>query len=171
MIAFAQIIGSPLAPNLKGKALFRDVPGGVEICVEVTGLPNYSPKTASTPQIGPHGFHLHIVGNCEVGNPNDPFQSAGGHFNPTKQLHGNHAGDFPVIFSNNGYFRMCFYTNKFSVFDILNKAVVIHQSPDDYQTEPAGNSGKRIGCGVIKELKDWFFTNFGVLYNRKLWKE
>ena len=49
---------------------------------------------------------------------------------------------------------MCFYTNKFSVFDILNKAVIIHQSPDDYRTDPAGNSGKRIGCGVIKILSD-----------------
>ena len=163
MIAFAQINSSPLAPALKGKVLFRDVPGGVEICIEVTGLPKYTPKTNTSPQIGPHGFHLHITGNCELGNPNDPFKSAGEHYNPTKQPHGNHAGDFPVIFSNNGYFRMCFFSNKFSVYDIINKAVVIHQSPDDYQTEPAGNSGKRIGCGVIKELNDWFFVNCGVI--------
>lgn len=153
MIAFAQIKGSPLAPNLKGKVVFRDVPGGVEVCVELTGIPPYQPATANTPQIGPHGFHLHIIGSCEIDNPNEPYLSAGSHFNPANQPHGNHAGDFPVIFSNNGYFRMCFYTNKFSVFDILGKSVLIHQGPDDYRTEPAGNSGKRIGCGIIKELE------------------
>lgn len=152
MLAFAQINNSPLAPDLKGKVLFKDVPGGVEVCIEVTGLPNYTPATKDSPQIGPHGFHLHITGNCEIGDPENPFLGAGMHYNPTNQPHGNHAGDFPVIFSNNGYFRMCFYTNKFSVSDILNKSVIIHQSPDDYRTEPAGNSGKRIGCGVIREL-------------------
>ena len=152
MLAFAQINSSPLAPNLKGKVLFRDVTGGVEVCIEVTGLPKYTPATNTSPQIGPHGFHLHLTGNCELGDPNNPFQSAGMHFNPTNHPHGNHAGDFPVIFSNNGYFRMCFFTNKFSVADIINKSIVIHESPDDFRTEPAGNSGKRIGCGVIKEL-------------------
>lgn len=154
MMAYAQILGSEYAPNLKGKIVFRDIPGGTEICVEVTGLPEYTPATDTSPQIGPHGFHLHVTGNCEIGDPKTPYLSAGEHYNPTNTPHGNHAGDFPVIFSNNGYSRMCFYTNKFSVFDVLNKAVIIHQSPDDYRTEPAGNSGKRIGCGVIKILSD-----------------
>ena len=154
MMAYAQISGSDYAPNLKGKVIFRDIPGGTEVCIEVTGLPEYSPANGDQPQIGPHGFHLHVAGSCEIGDPENPYQSAGAHYNPTGAPHGNHAGDFPVIFSNNGYSRMCFYTNKFSVFDILNKAVIIHQSPDDYRTEPAGNSGKRIGCGVIKILSD-----------------
>lgn len=154
MMAYAQISGSSYAPNLKGKVIFRDIPGGTEVCIEVTGLPEYTPPTDTSPQIGPHGFHLHVAGNCEIGDPENPYQSAGEHYNPTNAPHGNHAGDFPVIFSNNGYSRMCFYTNKFTVFDILNKAVIIHQSPDDYRTEPAGNSGKRIGCGVIKILSD-----------------
>ena len=69
----------------------------------------------------------------------------------TNQPHGNHAGDFPVLFSNNGVARMCFFTNKFKVADIIGKAVVIHQSPDDYRTQPAGDAGKRLACGVIKE--------------------
>lgn len=154
MIAYAQITGSQFAPNLKGKIIFRDIPGGVEICVEVTGLPEYQPATNSSPQIGPHGFHLHLTGTCEIGDPENPYQDAGGHYNPNNQPHGNHAGDFPVLFSNNGYARMCFYTNKFTVFDILNKSIIIHQSPDDFKSEPAGNSGKRIGCGVIKMLSD-----------------
>lgn len=154
MMAYAQILGSDYAPNLKGKVIFRDIPGGVEVCVEVTGLPEYQQATDTSPQIGPHGFHLHVSGSCEIEDPSSPYTSAGEHYNPDNSPHGNQAGDFPVIFSNNGYSRMCFYTNRFSVFDIINKAVIIHQSPDDYKTEPAGNSGKRIGCGVVKILSD-----------------
>jgi len=45
---------------------------------------------------------------------------------------------------------MCFFTNKFNVRDIIGKAVIIHENPDDYRTQPAGNSGKRIVCGVIR---------------------
>ena len=154
MMAYAQILGSDYAPNLKGKVIFRDIPGGVEVCVEVTGLHQYQDATDTTPQIGPHGFHLHVTGSCKIDDPESPYMSAGEQYNPDNSPHGNHAGDFPVIFSNNGYSRMCFYTNRFSVFDIINKAVIIHQSPDDYRTEPTGNSGKRIGCGVVKMLSD-----------------
>lgn len=154
MLAYAKITGSPLAQNLMGKVIFRDLPGGVEICAEVTGLPEFKRKMSDTPQIGPHGFHLHITGKCEIDDPENPFTSAGEHYNPTDQPHGNHAGDFPVLFSNNGYSRICFYTNKFTVFDIIGKAVIIHSGPDDYQSQPAGNSGKRIGCGIIKILSD-----------------
>ena len=150
MIAVAQIKGGNLAPNLTGVAYFKDVPNGVEVSVEVRGLPKFKPGTANTPQIGPHGFHIHEGGSCNIGNPNNPFASAGEHWNPTKQPHGNHAGDFPVLFSNNGYARMTFFTNKFKVADIIGKTVIIHESPDDYRTQPAGASGKRIACGVIR---------------------
>ena len=152
MIAVAQVRGGNLAPNLVGVVYFRDVPGGVDVSVEVRGLPKYKAGTASTPPVGPHGFHIHNMGSCSVGDPKNPFASAGGHWNPTNQPHGNHAGDFPVLFSNNGYARMVFFTNKFKVSDVIGKTVVIHENPDDYRTQPAGNSGKRLGCGVIKSV-------------------
>lgn len=152
MIAFANIKGSSADSNLKGVVYFRDVRNGVEVYVEVTGLPEYKPAQGSNPPIGPHGFHIHGIGNCEIGDPKNPFTSAGEHWNPTNQPHGNHAGDFPVLFSNNGYARMSFFTNKFKVRDIIGKAVIIHESPDDYRTQPAGAAGKRIGCGVIRSL-------------------
>lgn len=107
-MAIANIIGGPLAPELKGTVMFKDVPGGTEVCAEVWGLPAYKPAKNNNPPIGPHGFHIHDVGNCEVGDPKEPFKSAGEHWNPTNQPHGNHAGDFPVLFSNKGYSRMCF---------------------------------------------------------------
>jgi Cu-Zn family superoxide dismutase len=66
--------------------------------------------------------------------------------------HGNHAGDFPVLFSNHGVARMCFFTDKFTVQDVLGKMLVIHENPDDYRTQPAGDSGRRLACG---EIKSW----------------
>ena len=70
-------------------------------------------------------------------------------YNEDTLPHGNHSGDFPVLFSNNGYARMSFFTDKFKPEDIINRSVIIHQNPDDYRSQPAGNSGKRIACGVI----------------------
>lgn len=151
--AVAYIQGGPLAPGIKGVVSFKDVPGGTEVRVEVDGLPPYKPGTAKKDPVGPHGFHIHDKGNCKVGDPSDPFQAAGGHWNPDRQPHGNHAGDFPVLFSNSGKSRMCFFTNRFKVSDVIGKSVIIHQNPDDYRTQPAGDSGKRMACGVIE--KEW----------------
>jgi Cu-Zn family superoxide dismutase len=148
--AVARIRGGPLRPQINGIVLFYDVPFGTWVCVEVNGLPPYQPARNGIEPIGPHGFHIHEFGNCRVGNPQDPFQAAGEHWNPTNQPHGNHAGDFPVLFSNGGYARMCFFTNALKPYQLINKAVIIHQNPDDYRTQPAGNAGKRLACGVIQ---------------------
>ncbi|OEH84526.1 superoxide dismutase [Desulfuribacillus stibiiarsenatis] len=148
--AVAYIKGGPLAPNIQGIVYFDSVPGGTEITVEVQGLPPFQPATNDQDPIGPHGFHIHDHGTCEIGNPADPFQAAGGHWNPRNQPHGNHAGDFPVLFSNNGYSRMSFFSNKFEVSEAIGKAVIIHQNPDDYRSQPAGDAGKRLACGVIQ---------------------
>lgn len=152
-MAVAEIRGGPLAPAIKGRVCFRDVPNGTRVCICVKGLPQYKPASAGKGPVGPHGFHIHEMGNCRVGDPNNPFQSAGGHWNPTNQPHGNHAGDFPVLFSNHGYAQMQFFTDKFIVRDVLGKAVIIHQNPDDYRTQPAGNAGKRLACGVIRSFR------------------
>ena len=136
--------------NIRGVVHFYNVPGGTQVFVEVEGLPLYQPAQGNNPPIGPHGFHIRENGSCLVGNPENPFQAAGGHWNPDNQPHGNHAGDFPVLFSNNGYARMCFFTNRFKPENIIGKSVIIHQSPDDYRSQPAGNSGKRLACGVIQ---------------------
>jgi len=98
------------------------------------------------------GFHIHEYGICEITDPMDPFSSAGGHYNPTDQPHGNHAGDLPVLFSNDGYARMSVFTSKFKPRDIIGRSIIIHQNPDDYRSQPAGNAGKRIGCGLIKAV-------------------
>lgn len=148
--AIAYITGGPIAPDIRGSIVFTQVHGGTEVFVEVNGLPSYKSAQNSNSQVGPFGFHIHENGVCEIGNNAEPFTSAGGHWNPTNQPHGNHAGDFPVLFSNNGYARMTFFTNKFSVPQVIGKSVIIHESPDDYKTQPAGAAGRRLACGVIQ---------------------
>jgi Cu-Zn family superoxide dismutase len=148
--AYAMIAAGPDYPSISGLVTFTDVPGGVRVCANIAGLPPYKPATGDKQPVGPFGFHIHEKGNCVVGDPAKPFEACGGHWNPTQQPHGNHAGDFPVLFSNNGRAIMWFFTDKFTVNDILGRSVMIHENPDDYRTQPAGNSGKRIACGEIK---------------------
>ena len=103
------------------------------------------------------GFHVHEKGDCSAPDAT----SAGGHFNPDTKSHGmpgsgsNHAGDMPNIKSDaNGN---AVYSAKLSGFavnngpvGILGRSVVVHRDPDDYKSQPAGNSGPRIACGLIK---------------------
>lgn len=149
-IAYAVMRGGPLAPEISGVVWFADAEGGTDVSVKVNGLPPYRPAQNGEPPIGPYGFHIHEYGNCEVGDPQNPFTAAGGHWNPTNQPHGNHAGDFPVLFSNHGIARMRFFTDQFRVASVVGRSVIIHQNPDDYRSQPAGASGKRLACGVIK---------------------
>jgi len=151
-MAVAMLKGGPYRPQISGVVWFRNVPGGTEVTAIVSGLPPYQPGKNGKPPVGPHGFHIHQYGNCEVGNPAEPFKAAGDHWNPDNQPHGNHAGDFPVLFSNNGIARMSFFTNRFSVEDVIGKSVIIHENPDDYRTQPAGDAGKRLACGVIQPV-------------------
>ncbi|AAK79331.1 Cu-Zn family superoxide dismutase [Clostridium acetobutylicum] len=151
--AVATIVGGPLAPNIRGTVTFTSVPNGTEVSVVLNGLPPYRPAMGGRPQVGPHGFHIHQNGNCTPGTAAQPFPGTGEHWNPTNQPHGNHAGDFPVVFSNNGYARMTFFTNKFRVPQVIGKSVVLHESPDDYRTQPAGASGRKVACGVIRAVR------------------
>jgi superoxide dismutase, Cu-Zn family len=131
-----------------GTATFTEVPGGVRILLEVKGVP-----------AGTKGVHIHEVGKCE----GPQFTSAGSHFNPDKKQHGSlnpqgaHAGDLPnVVVDGGGVGRMETTTNRIvlgsgasSVFDGDGSALVVHAAPDDFRTDPTGNSGDRIACGVI----------------------
>jgi Cu-Zn family superoxide dismutase len=105
---------------------------------------------------GQHGFHIHEKGDCSAPDAT----SAGGHFNPNGQPHGDpygeahHAGDMPMLNADeNGkaklYFEMKAATLQPGETSLIGKAVVIHQKVDDFSSQPAGNSGARIGCGVI----------------------
>lgn len=148
--ARAIITGGPLRPQIKGVIYFKNVPGGTEIDVNISGLPPYQAAENNQDPIGPHGFHIHEFGDCKVCDPQNPFLRAGGHWDPNDQPHGNHAGDFPVLFSNNGFAHMRFFTNRFRVADIIKLSVIIHENPNDYRTQPDGAAGRRLACGVIE---------------------
>jgi len=102
-----------------------------------------------------HGFHLHDVGNCASADGT----SAGGHFNPGKTMHGpqdaeHHAGDMPSLKADadgviDQKFMLHGVTIKGDANSIDGRSVILHANADDYKTQPTGNSGARIACGVI----------------------
>lgn len=132
-----------------GTVELLEIPAGVLLTAKIKGLP-----------AGTHAFHIHAVGKCEP-----PFKSAGGHFNPEKTKHGLmaeeglHSGDMPnVHVAENGTLTVEIWNPMVNLFpdeegslrDSDGSAIVIHQGPDDYKTDPAGAAGTRIACGVIK---------------------
>ncbi|NBJ70263.1 MULTISPECIES: superoxide dismutase family protein [Clostridia] len=134
-------------------AILTEEEQGVRI--KLTGG-NFSP--------GKHGFHIHETGSCE----GPDFSSAGEHFNPTNRSHGKkapggpHAGDLPNIeVANDGTVQADFLNEMVtlqpekdhSLVKDGGTALVIHSDKDDYKTQPAGNAGERIACGVISEAK------------------
>ena len=119
--------------------------GGVSFRISASGLPH-----------GLHGIHVHAVGRCD---PPD-FKTAAAHWNPAGKQHGMnnpagpHAGDLPnVEVAANGVLNATVTLAGASMANLLDAdgaALVIHASPDDYKTDPSGNSGARIACAVIQ---------------------
>jgi len=118
--------------------------GSVEVKVDLTGVPE-----------GVHGFHVHDKGDC-----GDNGNAAGGHFNPAATAHGapsampHHAGDFGNVTANAaGEVRTTFNTRSVTVeagaSSAVGHAVILHANPDDLVTQPTGNAGGRIACGVV----------------------
>ena len=131
---------------------------GVAGTVSFTRRGNYIAVSANIRGLRPggHGFHIHERGDCSAPDGT----SAGGHFNPGNQQHGNpnqpqhHAGDLPMLnASRNGNARLSTRLTGVrldqSDTGIIGRAVIIHADPDDYTTQPTGNSGGRIACAVI----------------------
>ncbi len=144
--AMAKVHGTALYPNIHGTVKFYEgLHGGSIVEADIAGMPPYK---AGEKQIGPFGFHIHEKGSCAMEG-----MQAGGHYNPNQQLHGNHAGDLPVLFSNRGKSQMAVFTDRFLPDQVVGKTVMIHENPDDFVSQPAGNSGARIACGVIEVVK------------------
>jgi superoxide dismutase, Cu-Zn family len=103
-----------------------------------------------------HGFHIHDKGDCSSGDG----MSTGGHFNPSTKGHGahgvgeHHAGDLPALKADAaGMVKMSFESSTINVgmgaSNIIGRGMIVHKDPDDYKTQPTGNSGARIACAVI----------------------
>ena len=144
--ARADIIGSKSYPGIRGKALFYQTDRGVIVAVEVKGLP-----TGITCQEPIYAFHIHEGDKC-TGNDQDLFANVKTHYNPRCCNHPYHAGDMPPLFSNAGYALLIYVTNRFTVKEIIGRTVVIHDMPDDFTTQPSGNAGEKIACGVITRI-------------------
>jgi Cu-Zn family superoxide dismutase len=141
--------GSPIGTG----DIWQDKNGQVHVDIATITLP-----------AGIHGIHFHAVGKCETGTP--AFSTAGGHYNPMGMEHGlqnpkgPHAGDNPNIdIPASGVGRVSFTSNRVTLtpgpttlLDSDGSSLVIHAGADDQVTNPAGNSGARIACGVVRAL-------------------
>jgi Cu-Zn family superoxide dismutase len=133
--------------KMVGTVLLVDTPHGLLLRGTLMGLPP-----------GTHAIHFHEIGKCE-----SPFKSSGGHYNPTKKTHGMkdaaglHAGDLPnLVIPRNGKLDFELFAMDLTladgpstVLDADGTALVIHAKADDYTSQPAGDAGDRIACGVI----------------------
>lgn len=143
--AYADMAGSVYYPEIHGTVRFYETPLGVVVAAEIAGLPSPAGRCGSPV----FGFHIH-AGNACTRNTADPFADVGSHYNPHNCDHPHHAGDLPPLFGNDGYALSLCLTHRFFLRDIIGKTVIIHAAPDDFTTQPAGNAGEKIACGVIK---------------------
>jgi Cu-Zn family superoxide dismutase len=129
-----------------GTVQFSTSGGKIRVVGEVQGL-----KPGAV-----HGFHIHEKGDCSSGDG----VSAGGHFNPTAKSHGSHdqsehhAGDMPSLLADaSGKAKFSFETDSITVgsgaTDVIGRGLIVHRDPDDFKTQPTGNSGPRVACAVI----------------------
>ena len=146
--AYAQIKGGPLAPCIQGTIYLYQLEEGVYIKAYITGIPNINNESSSF-----HGFHIHEVGDCSVGDEKNPFTEAKSHYNPTNTSHPMHAGDLPPILSSDGIGILSVFTNRFAVNEVIGKSFILHGGYDDFTSQPAGNAGARWACGVIDYYK------------------
>lgn len=143
--AKANIRGGKKYPNIKGVVSFKETKRGVLVTAKINGLP----RKISNCKGNFFGFHIHEGTSC-TGNNEDEFSDAKSLYNPNSCKHPLHAGDLPPLLENNGYAYMSVLIDKFKISDIIGKVVIIHALPDDFTTQPSGNSGVKIACGKIK---------------------
>ena len=135
------VLSSASGSKVTGTVIFTKSGDGVQVVANVTGL---SP--------GNHGFHVHEFGDCSAPDA----ASAGGHFNPTKDPHAGHdadkrhMGDLGNIEADaSGKARLEMTDKKMKLDSIIGKAVIVHEKADDLKTQPTGDAGGRVACGVI----------------------
>lgn len=143
--AKSHIKGGKKYPKIDGTVTFKETKNGVLVTAKIKGLPQSKDHCKGRF----FGFHIHEGTSC-TGNLTDEFANAKSHLNPTNCPHPFHIGDLPPLIENNEYAYTTVLINKFKIKDILGKVVIIHDSPDDFTTQPSGNSGTKIACGKIK---------------------
>ena len=145
--AAASIAGSKDHPDISGTVRLYQTNTGVIVLAQVSGLP----RSDIPCQEHVFGFHIHEGTDCG-GNMDDPLADAMSHYDPNGCGHPHHAGDLPPLFGNSGLALSLFLTNRFSIDEVIGRTVIIHDHPDDFTTQPSGNSGTKIACGVIRRI-------------------
>ncbi len=149
-IAYASISGSNDYPKLHGTVSFYPTTDGILVNTEIYHLP----IGGSVCNNHIFGFHIH-EGNACTGNKTDPFADTGMHMNPNGCKHPAHNGDFPPLFATHeGYAWNIFLSNHLKRGEIIGRTLIIHSKPDDFRTQPSGDSGIKIGCGVIVSSRE-----------------
>lgn len=142
-IAKANILGNRNNSNVRGKVDFFQTNLGVLVVSEIENLPEN--QTGNF-----FAMHIHDADDCQQDENGNFLDST--HFNPQNYSHPFHAGDLPVILSNDGLAFSVVLTKRFNVSDIIGKTIFIHENADDFRTDPSGNSGVKIACGVIEKV-------------------
>ena len=124
--------------GLRGTVKFYPAGRGTLVVAEIMGLPENG--------TGFFAFHIHEGGDCG----GKDFGDTGGHYNPGGAEHPRHAGDLPPLLSRSGRAFLAVETDRFTPCEVIGRTVVIHQNADDFHTQPAGNAGNKIACGVIR---------------------
>lgn len=142
--AAAWVTGNVANPRLSGLVKFYQTSYcGVLVEAEIFGLPDKKEPTADSF----FAMHIHQFGDCS-----GDFSKTGAHYNPKEEPHPFHAGDLLPLLGSQGYAWSAFYTKRFTIKEIIGKSVIIHSDPDDFTTQPSGNSGTKIGCGEIRRI-------------------
>ena len=144
----AELRGSETDPQLHGTALFYQTRGGALVTVYAAGLP-----TAGNACERPiFALHIHSGTAC-TGDETDPFMDARSHYNPEGCAHPFHAGDLTPLFGNQGTAFSVLLTDRFSVEEVYGKTLILHRNPDDFTTQPSGNAGTKMACGIIRPTR------------------
>lgn len=138
--ARAVIQGGEAFPGLKGEVLFYPQRDAVLVVARVSGLPQGGS--------GFFGFHIHEGDSCK----GEAFEQTGGHLNPKAKPHPKHMGDLPPLLSCSGSAYMAVKSNRFRICDVIGRTVIIHGGADDFHTQPSGDAGEKIACGVIRRI-------------------
>ena len=136
--AVAMVSGGEGNRLIRGTVRFFQRRGGVLVEADISGLPIS----------GFFGFHIHEGSSCS----GLQFSDTKAHYDPTNMAHPMHSGDLPPLLSAGGRAYMAVLTDRFSIGQIIGKTVVVHSRADDFQSQPAGNAGEKIACGVIQPV-------------------
>lgn len=125
---------------LRGLVKFYGIPVGTLVVADIRGLPRSD--------TGFFSMHIHEGGSCGGVD----FQNTGGHYNTGGQQHPQHAGDLPPLLARGDRAFLAVKTDRFRPSEVIGRTLVIHSGADDFHSQPAGNSGRKIACGVIRPI-------------------